>query len=143
MVLNAGAEIVWMQAGILRLNMGEPEVAIGHLETALRLDPLSPMRSGVRMFVGVALSMQGRFEEAYAVLNEIVQIVPSAVAPGALASVCGHLGRIEEAREALALYAKRSSVPVDRHVRGRPQHRKRFIDGIALARGETPASDPA
>ena len=143
MVLNAGAEIVWMQAGILRLNMGEPELAIGHLETALRLDPLSPMRSGVRMFVGVALSMQGRFEEAYAVLNEIVQIVPSAVAPGALASVCGHLGRIEEAREALALYAKRSSVPVDRHVRGRPQHRKRFIDGIALARGETPASDPA
>ena len=141
MALNPGAQQVWLQGGVVQLGLGQPERAIAYLETAERLDPLSPWRNGARMFVGVALAMLGRFEEAYAILNEIVQIMPSAVAPGTLAAVCGHLGRIDEAQEALALYAKRSSLPVESRVMGRPEHRRRLLDGLALARGETPAGD--
>jgi adenylate cyclase len=142
MALNPGAEVVWATAGIIYLAAGEPERAIEHLETAMRLDPLSPQRAGMRMFIGAGLGMLGRLDEAYAVLSEIVHLSPSAVAPAALASVCGQLGRIDEAREALALYAKRSSLPIEERTFGRPEHRQRFLNGIALARGETPAGDP-
>jgi hypothetical protein len=63
-----------------------------------------------------------------------------------LASLHGHRGEIGQAREALAQLRSLSSGAIEEFARiwfPRPEHRKLFLDGIALAEGKAPAAtDP-
>jgi len=144
MALNPGASRVWLQAAILLLLRGEPNRAIQQLETALRLDPLSPRRAVNRLFIGIARFQESRFAEALAPLKEAVEQVRSPLAIAYLAAVYGHLGQAREARAALARYRERASAPLEKVAFGRREDRRLFLDGIALAEGETPkaADDP-
>ena len=62
--LNPGSSRVWFMSGPLRLRFGDPERAVAHLETALRLDPIGPFRRVQIGFLGQARLQQGRFSEA-------------------------------------------------------------------------------
>jgi tetratricopeptide (TPR) repeat protein len=86
------------------------------------------------MQVGVARFRQGRFAEALSVLNEASS--PHPYAHAHLAAALGHLGRVEAAREALARYHAGADLSIDEAAALwlPPEHRKLFLDGIALAR---------
>ena len=129
--------------GFLRLSEGDnDDVAIEQLERAMRLDPLSPINRDARMLVGTARFRHGQFAEALSLLSEAGS--PQPYAHAHLAAVLGHLGRIEAAREALARYRASADTPIELAANlwfSRPEHRKLFLDGIALAEGKAPTSN--
>jgi tetratricopeptide (TPR) repeat protein len=143
MILNPGSSRVWQQAGILLLIRGETELAIERIETAMRLDPLSPRRVVNRLFVGIALFHQRRFSEALAPLREAVEQVRSPLAIAYLAANHGQLGQAREARAALDLYWQRASMPIEgMSLVRREDQQNLFLEGLALAAGERPAGAP-
>jgi len=137
MDLNPGSPVVWQVSGMLQLWLGEPELASQQLETAMRLDPLSALRTACRLFLGLARFQQGRFADAVTLLFEITQQSGAPLAHAYLAAAYGHLGKQPEARNALSRYAELHTTPVEGFARGRPEHRGLFLDGIALAEGGT------
>jgi adenylate cyclase len=140
MILNPGSSRVWYFSGILEVALGEPELAVQHFEMAMRLDPLSRMYIGRSMFTGIARFQQARFADAFALLKDIIEQTRSPLAPAFLAATCGHLGQIVEGRHALSRHQEVSAAPIETRARwGRPEHRKLFLDGIALAEGRTPS----
>jgi adenylate cyclase len=142
--LNPGSAYNWLASAALRLAKGDDEdIVIDHAERAMRLDPLSPINRDARMQVGVARFRQGRFAEALSALNEASSPHPYAYAH--LAAALGHLGQVEAAREALARYRASADLSIDEAAALwlPPEHRKLFLDGIALAEGTGPAEGQA
>ncbi len=62
--LNRDSPFGWLISGSVRLRCGEPDLAAEHLETAMRLDPISSQNAFVRMYLASARFQQKRFEEA-------------------------------------------------------------------------------
>ena len=58
MSLNPGSAFIWMISGVLQLRNGAPHRAAEHLETAIRLDPLSGDNGISRMYLAVARFQQ-------------------------------------------------------------------------------------
>ena len=126
--LNPGHSRVWFASGLIRIRIGRPEIALEHLETALRLNPLFTQ---ARTQMAVAMFEQGRFAEALAAFKENPN--PSGPLSAVLAAVHGHLGQASEGQAALAAYRAVSAAPVEAvDIFHRPEHRKLFLDGIAL-----------
>jgi TolB-like protein len=138
--LNPGASVVWYYSGMLQIALGEPDLAVQHLETARRLDPLSAMLPAQRQWTAIARFQQGRFAETVQLLSEIVRHVTSPLTPAFLAAAYGQLGMKSEAEGALALYREWTSTPIKLLARGRPEHIKLFLDGIAVAEGRADAA---
>jgi adenylate cyclase len=117
---------------------GQPDLAIEHLETSLRLSP--------REVVGVPLTMMGaayffkrRFEEAASKLLLSIQENPGASAPYRFLAACyAHMGRLDEARAIVVrLQAITPQViPSDVALRN-PEDRELLLSGLRLAAGET------
>ncbi len=83
--------------------MGRPEEAIAHLEKTLRLDPRNPQKALWLAWMSWAHYGAGRYEEAVDWAKQSVRLNPDAfIAYRALAASNGQLGRIDEARAALA-----------------------------------------
>jgi adenylate cyclase len=141
--LNPNSGFVWLASGSLQLRHGDPETAAAHLETAMRLDPISSMNNFVRMYLASARFQQRRFDEALALFHSTTYRLPVSLV--ILASLYGHLGRPTDAREALADLDELSAGSVDK-LTGiwfpRPEYRQLLLDGLALARGERQASSP-
>jgi adenylate cyclase len=136
--LNPGSSAVWHVSGMLQTSLGEPDLALRHFETARRLDPLSANMPTQRMWIAIAWFQQGRFAETVQLLSETVRQVTSPIAPAFLAAAYGQMGMKVEAEKALALYGQWTSTPVKALARGRPEHVKLFLDGIAVAAGAAP-----
>jgi adenylate cyclase len=85
-------------SGVGRIFDGNPEQAIPFIERAIRLDPGGSQQ--YLHFLGLANLLLGRFETAAALFQERILLVPETdVSRAFYASVLGHLGRIEEARQ--------------------------------------------
>ncbi|HEY5006899.1 MAG TPA: TIR domain-containing protein [Caulobacteraceae bacterium] len=141
--LNPASPFVFMASGSLRLKCGEPDLAAEHLETAMRLDPISTQNGFVRMYLASARFQQERFDEALALFRTTAMRLPISYA--VLAALHGHLGQISEAQEALAQFESQSIGTIEEAARiwfPRPEHCKLFLDGIALAEGKSPAASP-
>jgi adenylate cyclase len=116
---------------------GQPDLAIEHVETSLRLSPREQM--GVPLFaLGMAHFVTRRFDDAAAKLLLAIQHNPGA--PGSyriLAACYAHMGRREEARAIVArLRAVTPQVlPSDLPWRN-PEDRELFLSGLRLAAGE-------
>ena len=90
--------------------------------------------------MAIARFLQGRTDEAFALAWESTYQHPSRHL--VMAAICGHLGRLREAREALALYRAATPAPIEDAVVklfARPEHRRLILEGIGLATGETAA----
>jgi adenylate cyclase len=127
----------WQISGWLRLWAGQPDVAIEHLETSLRLSPREH-RSNPFMAIGVGHFFAGRFDEATRMLLQSLQEKPNWVPTYRfLASCYALMGRLDEAREAITRLRTITNVvvPSAAHWR-RPEHRKLFLSGLRLAAGE-------
>jgi adenylate cyclase len=139
LTLNPSFARGWVISGWLRLWAGEPEVAISHFETSLRLSP-NARRAGTFMAIGVGHFFAQRFEDAAAMLLRSLQEHPGwAPTYRFLAACYAHMGRLDEARETIKRLQAVTSVvmPSAMHWRN-PEHRELFLSGLRLAAGEPP-----
>ena len=116
---------------------GQPDIAIEHLETSLRLS--SRVRIGLsRTDLGTAYFYSRRFNEAVPTLLLAIQEDPSLPLPyRALAACYAHMGRLDDAREIVErLRAITSVVIPDASYLRNAEHRELFLTGLRLAMGE-------
>ena len=138
LALNPSFAEGWISSGVLRNFAGQPDLAITHFETSLRLNPRD-YKARHLTGIGVAHFFNRRFNEAAAKLVISLEELPTwAVTCRFLASCYAHMGRLTEAREIVARLRTITSVVVPEVVPFRnPQHRELFLSGLRLAAGET------
>jgi adenylate cyclase len=137
LILNPSSARGWQWSGWLRLWTGQPDLAIEHFETSLRLNPRE-QRANPFMGIGVAHFFARRFEEARATLLQSLQEKPNWVPSYRfLASCCAHMGRLEEAQETVERLRALTNVVVPGAENWRnPEHRELYLSGLRLASGE-------
>ncbi|HEY2752735.1 TIR domain-containing protein [Phenylobacterium sp.] len=136
--LNPGCSAVWFMSGLVRVRIGETDLAVAHLETAMRLDPIGPDLPNQIGFMAWARFQQGRFAEAIALAKEFVRQKDHPRGYAFLAASYGHLGQTDAGREALDRYRGLAHQPVEAFARSfilNPAGLQLFLDGIALAEG--------
>jgi TolB-like protein/class 3 adenylate cyclase len=141
LALNPNFARGWHVSASLRLTAGQPDLAIEHVETALRLSPGA--RVGTSLLVlGAAHFLARRFDEAVSKLLLAIQDDPSFPIPYRYLAACyAHMGRLAEAREILSRLRAISSVviPAAGHLRNflrNPEHREFYLSGLRLATGQ-------
>ena len=137
LALNPSNARGWHISGILRGWAGEPDIAIEHVQTALRLSPRTRVGWAASV-IGYADFASRRFDQALPKLLLAIQDDPSYPLPLCyLASCYAHMGRLDEAREVVARLRTITSVviPSASHLRN-PEQRELFLSGLRLAVGE-------
>jgi adenylate cyclase len=135
--VNPNCYWAWRWSGNAHLYLGQPEVAIKHYETSLRLSPRSPQWTH-NTNIGIAHMFCGRLETAAYFLQLGLQENPSyPLANRFLASCYVHLGRIDEAREVVARLRAITPAIMPPTVGFRdPAQREMFLSGLRVAAGE-------
>jgi adenylate cyclase len=136
--INPSFAYGWQRSGWLRLWAGYPDIAISHLEAALRLNPRDPSPATL-MGIGVGHFFARRLEEARSMLLRSLQEQPGWVPTNRFLAACyAHMGRLDEARAIVEQLRVLTSVvvPDAPHWRN-PEHRKFYLSGLRLAAGET------
>jgi TolB-like protein/class 3 adenylate cyclase len=135
LALNPSFADGYVTSGTLRLWVGQPELAIDHFETSMRLSPHT--RRTCTVLIGMGHFFAQRFEEAAALLLRSLQERPGwAPTYRFLAACYAHMGRLDEAEETIKRLRAISSivVPDATHWRS-PEHRELFLSGLRLAAG--------
>jgi len=138
--INPGSASVWFNSGFVQLTAGNTELAIQHLENAMRLDPAGPNRPLNLLFLAFGHAVEERFDEALAMVRERNQYSESPSGYLLLAACLGHLRQTGPALAALARYRLLTPLPAEAFLDAFPgdnRHRKLLKDGIALAEGKT------
>jgi len=137
LALNPSFARGWYRSGILRLFAGQPDLAIEHAETSLRLSPRERMGQPL-LVLGSAYFFKLQFDKAASELLLAIQDDPGfSGGYRVLAACCAHMGRLDEAREMLRRLKNLTPVvaPATAQLRN-PQHRELFLSGLRLAAGE-------
>ena len=109
LMLNPGYAPTLLISGWIHIWLGQPDVAIDHVQRALRLNPLGPHTAGMQMVTAIAHYIAGRYDEAYLwvskALHERPDLAPylrlaaasAAMAgnPAEAARLCARLQRID------------------------------------------------
>src|SRR6202011_4254544 len=99
LALNPNFARGWHISGILRLWAGQPDIAIEHVNAALRLSPRARVGSSLGA-IGAAHCVARRFDEAVPKLLLAIQDDPSFSHPYQFLAACyAHMGRLVDARE--------------------------------------------
>src|SRR5271166_4336262 len=137
LALNPSFARGWNLSGNLRLFAGQPDLAIEHVETSLRLSPRE--RIGLPLYVmGTAYFFKRRFDEAAAKLLSSIQDDPGHPNSYRTVAACyAHMGRLDEARAIVARLRAITPVvmPSDLPYRN-PEDRELYLSGLRLAAGE-------
>jgi adenylate cyclase len=137
LTLNPSFARGWNLSGLIRIFAGEHDLAIEHVETALRLSPRE--RVGVPLAVmGTAYFFKRRFDEAGAKLLLAIQEHPETPAAYRVLAACyAHMGRLDEARAIVAKLRTITSEVVPSHLPWRsPEDRELYLSGLRRAAGE-------
>jgi adenylate cyclase len=138
LALNPSSWLAWWESGAYYLVAGEIELSIEHLETSLRLDPLSPFHPRTMTLIAAGRFGQGRIAEAAAILAEAGQMLPNLTLTRALLAACyGHLGNARAAQRELAALEKMGAdvLAVGRWAFRKPgEPRRLFEEGVMRAR---------
>jgi TolB-like protein len=137
--LNPSHARGWYISGTLRLFAGEPEIAIEHLEAALRLSPRARFGT-VNLHIGIAHLVSGRFDEALQrLLLEAQDADPNNPGPRRCLAACYALmGRLDDAGQVVEqLRAITPRVIEDFAYLRTPEHRELLRSGLRLAVGES------
>ena len=137
LALNPSFAEGWYDSGVLRNFAGQPDLAITHLETSLRLNPRD--RRGRHLTgIGVSHFLSRRFDEAAARLVVSLEEIPTwAVTYRHLAACYAHMGRLDEAREIVKRLRAITALVVPSGSQFRnPEHRELFLSGLRLAASE-------
>ena len=144
LLLNPGSAAAWFSSAGLRLASGDPNLAIEHVETSMRLDPLGPDRLLQLSTLGNARFAQQRFGDALICFKEFAQRQPeNPLGHLAVAALCGHLGETGVAGESLGELRRLTSEPIADLLRRwssstTPEILQLWFDGVALAEGASP-----
>jgi adenylate cyclase len=137
LALNPNYARAWSISGVLRVWAGQPDIAIEHIEAALRLSPRT--RAGPSLdAIGAAHFVSRRFDEAVTKLLLAIQENPSFLNPYRYLAACyAHMGRLDDAREIVAqLRAITPVVIPDASYLRNPEHRELLLSGLRLAASE-------
>src|SRR6516164_199837 len=135
--LNPNFARGWYWSGVIRVMAGQPDLALEHFETFVRLSP----RGRISFYltgIGNALFFKRRFDDAAAKLLASLEHLPTVTPTYRLLASCyAHMGRLEEAREIVKrlLTVTRVVVPSVTPYRN-PDDRELFLSGLRLAAGE-------
>jgi TolB-like protein/class 3 adenylate cyclase len=89
----------WHLSGVLRTWAGQPDIAIEHLNTALRLSPRARVGQSL-LNIGMAHLCARRFDEAVPKLSLAIQDDPTYPVPYLYLAACyAHMGRLDDARK--------------------------------------------
>ena len=137
LALNPSFARGWFVSGVLRLFAGQPDVALEHFNTFLRLSP----RDRPAFYwtsVANALFFNRRFDEAVPKLLASLEQVPTfALTYRLLASCYAHMGRLDDARGVIERLRVMTSAVVPNAIPYRnAEHRELFLSGLRLAAGE-------
>jgi TolB-like protein len=137
LALNPSFARGWSISGLLRLWSGQPDLAIEHIETSLRLSPRERMGQPL-VVMGMAYFFKHQFEEAASKLLLSIQDHPgSPPAYRFLAACYAYMGRLDEARAILARLRTISPLLVPSNLPFRdPEDRELALSGLRLAAGE-------
>jgi pentatricopeptide repeat protein len=137
LALNPNHARGWGISGLLRLWAGQPDIAIEHENTALRLSPIARVSPSF-LIVGAAHFFSRRFDEALPKLLLGIQDDPGfPIAYHLLASCYAHMGRLDEARDVVKRLRVISPVVVPTVTQFRnSEHRELLLSGLRLAAGE-------
>jgi tetratricopeptide (TPR) repeat protein len=137
LALNPSFARGWVISGWLRLWAGQPEVAISHFETSLRLSPHA-RRSGTLMAIGVGHFFAQRYGDATAMLLRSLQEHPGWAPTFRFLAACyAHMGQIDEAHETVRRLRGLTTVVVPSAAHWRnSEHRELFLSRLRLAAGE-------
>jgi adenylate cyclase len=121
----------------IRLFAGQLDVAIERAEASLRLSPRARIGTPL-LTIGAAHFLSRRFDEAAPKLVFAIQEDPSFPDPYRYLAACyAHMGRLDDAREAVArLRAIAPVVIPDASYLRNPEQRELFLSGLRLAAGE-------
>jgi adenylate cyclase len=138
LALNPNYARGWHISGALRNWAGHPDIAIEHLDAALRLSPRARIGTTLAT-IGHAHLLARRFDEAAAKLLLAMQEDPSYLAPYRFLAACyAHMGRLDDAREIVTrLRAITPVVMPDASYLRNAEHRELYLSGLRLAAGET------
>ena len=137
LTLNPSFARAWYSSGLLRVWASQPDLAIEHVETSLRLSPRERVGSPLNV-MGIAYFLKRRFAEAAARLLLSIQDDPGFPAPYRYLAACyAHSGRLDEARAIIARLRAITPlvVPSDLPFRN-PEDRELLLSGLRLAMGE-------
>jgi len=138
LTLNPSFARGWNLSGLLRVFAGQHDLAIEHIETALRLSPRE--RVGVPLAViGSAYFFKRQFDDAEAKLLLAIQEHPETpVAYRTLAACYAHMGQLGEARAIIAKLRAITPQVMQSHLPfRRPEDRELYLVGLRLAMGGT------
>ena len=137
LTLNPSFARGWFLSAHLRLMAGQPDSAIAHLQTSLRLSPREHV-GGRMVLLGIANFFNRRFEDAASNLLVAIQEFPhGTVAHRYLASCYAHLGRLDDAHEIVGRLFANTPVLLPTYLPWRnPEHRELFLSGLRLAAGQ-------
>jgi len=100
LTLNPSFARGWHASGCLRLWAGQPDLAITHIETSLRLSPRTRVGWGLNT-IAAAHMTRHRFNEALSVILVLLEEDPSPIGYQGLVACYAHMGMLAEAGEAL------------------------------------------
>jgi tetratricopeptide (TPR) repeat protein len=137
LALNPSFARGWLVSGLLKLWAGQPDLAIEHVETALRLSPRELMGTPLGV-IGMAYFFKHRFDQAAEKLLLSIQDNPGVpYSYGFLAACYAHMGRLDEARAIVARLQVITPqvIPSDLRLHN-PEDRELLLSGLRLAAGE-------
>jgi len=137
LALNPSFARGWVWSARLRNFAGQPDLAIEHFKTSLRLSPRDRMGT-FSLPLGTAYFLKRQFAEAAAILLAALEQAPSLpVGYQLLASSYAHMGRLDEAREVVKRLRAIIPVVIPSIILYRnPEHRELFLTGLRLAASE-------
>jgi len=101
--LNPNWAYAWAASGWMKLCFGEPETAIEHTATAIRLSPFDPLMFAWQSFTALAQICAGRYDEAIASAAESLRRQPDYLASLRVAAASNALGgHLDEAKAFMA-----------------------------------------
>jgi adenylate cyclase len=134
LTLNPNFARGWHISGVLRNWAGQPDIAIEHIGTSLRLSPRTRTGPSANA-IGFAHLLAGRFDEAVPKLLLAIQDDPNHPNPYRFLAACfAHMGRIDDAQEIIARLRAITHVviPGANYLRNAEQ-RELFLSGLRLA----------
>jgi adenylate cyclase len=137
LALNPSFERGWRASAWLRLYAGQPNVAVEHIQTAIRLSPRFGNATD-QVLIGCAHFFQRRFNDAISAFLTARENMPKNPAlPRYLAACYGQSGNVDQARRMLDQLQTITPVVMPSTVPFRnPEHRELFLSGLRLAAGE-------
>jgi TolB-like protein len=136
--LNPSSARGWFLSGVARLLAGQPDLAIKHFETSMRLTPRDRGRISSGIGMGGAHLFNRRFEEGAVILLASLQQAPDVpIGYRFLAACYAHMGQLDKARETVKRLREITPVVIPSVIPYRnPEHRELLLSGLRLAAGE-------